>query len=125
MNRKTFIQKILATILITLPAYIFVRCSSDTGNESSQNPIPIPTGNCLNNGTNNSIDRNHGHSLNVSKEDIQAGIDKAYSIQGSANHNHIITVTTANFSSLRNNNSINVTSTSGGGHTHTVTVSCA
>ncbi|WP_428740346.1 hypothetical protein [Tenacibaculum sp.] len=125
MNRKTFIQKSLAAMLIALPAYTFVGCSSGSDNEPSPNPIPLPSGNCLKDGTNNSINRNHGHSLNVSKEDVQNGTDKAYSIQGSADHNHIITVTAANFSSLQNNNSISVTSTTGGGHTHTVTVSCA
>ncbi|AZJ35878.1 hypothetical protein D6T69_10230 [Tenacibaculum singaporense] len=127
MDRKTFIQKSIAGMLLALPAYMLIGCSSDPDNDPSPTPDPNPTpsGNCINNGTNSAISANHGHSLSVSKEDVQAGVQKSYSIQGSSPHNHTVTLTAANFSSLQSNNSISVSSTNDDGHTHSVTVSCA
>ena len=131
MDRKTFIQKSIAGMLIALPAYMLVGCSSGSDNDPSPNPNPdpdpTPSGNCLDNGTSSSIGGNHGHTLTVSKEDVQAGTQKTYSIQGTSNHNHQVTLTAANFSSLQSNNSISVSSTTGDSdnHTHSVIVSCA
>ncbi|RSC93048.1 hypothetical protein [Tenacibaculum singaporense] len=127
MDRKTFIQKSITGMLLALPAYMLIGCSSDSDNDPSPTPDPNPTpsGNCINNGTNSAISANHGHSLSVSKEEVQAGTEKTYSIQGSSSHDHTVTLTAANFSSLQSNNSITVSSTSGDGHTHSVTVSCA
>ena len=124
MDRKAFIQKTLGAMLIALPAYSLIGCSS-SDNDSDTNPNPDPQGNCLANGTKSTIATNHGHSLTVSTADIQAGTQKIYSIQGSSGHNHEVTITAANFNSLKSNSSITVGSTSGDGHTHSVTVSCA
>ena len=80
---------------------------------------------CLANGTNANISSNHSHSLTVSMTDVQNAVDKTYAIQGSATHNHDVTISAANFTSLKNNTSIQVSSTSGDGHSHNITVSCA
>lgn len=128
MDRKTFIQKTAGAVLITIPAYSLLGCSSsDNGpdNNPNPNPNPNPTGNCLANGTRTTIGTNHGHTLVVSKEDVNAGVQKVYSIMGSSGHDHAVTLTAANFTSLKNNNGITVTSTAGDGHTHSVSVSCA
>lgn len=131
MNRKAFIQKSLAAMLIALPAYTFVGCSSGSDNDPSPTPDPTPdptpSGNCIDNGTSSAISANHGHNLTVSKEDVQAGTEKSYSIQGSSPHSHTVTLTASHFTSLKSNNSITVSSTSGDSdnHTHSVTVSCA
>ena len=124
MNRKTFIQKSLGVMLISIPAYSFLGCSSsdDGGGEV---PNPDANADCLANGTAVSIGGNHGHSLTVSKADVQAGIDKTYSIQGTSGHDHTVNLTAANFTSLKNNTSISVTSTNDDSHTHSVQVSCA
>ena len=81
--------------------------------------------NCLENGTVGSVSANHGHSVVVTKADVQAGIEKQYNIQGSADHPHTITVSASNFSTLQTNQQIQVTSTSGSGHTHSISISCA
>ncbi|NKI27547.1 hypothetical protein HCG49_13335 [Arenibacter sp. 6A1] len=123
MDRKTFIQKTVGVMLVGIPAYTLLSCSSsDNGTDT---PPPTSQKNCLANGTVSSIGTNHGHSLTVSKTDVESGAQKTYSIQGSSGHDHQVTVTAANFSTLKNNNSISVNSTSGDGHTHSVTVSCA
>ena len=89
-------------------------------------PAPFnPDKDCLANGTVSSIGSNHGHSLTVSKTDVADGADKTYAIGGSAGHDHNVTITVADFTTLKNNKSIQVSSTSGSGHTHDVAVSCA
>lgn len=126
MKRKTFLKKTAGALLLAIPAYSLMDCSSsDDGPNPNPNPNPNPSGNCLQNGTNSSIGANHGHTLLVSVADINAGTQKTYNIQGSANHQHDITLTTADFNTLSTNTSISKTSTAGDGHTHSVTVSCA
>ncbi len=127
MNRKTFIKKTAGAVLIALPATSLIGCSNSDNNSGVPNPDPgeNPQANCLDNGTAVAIGSNHGHTLVVSTADVNAGSEKTYSIQGSSGHNHTVTITGANFTSLKNNSSISVVSTNDDDHTHSVTVSCA
>ncbi|GAA3584193.1 hypothetical protein [Snuella lapsa] len=126
MNRKTFIQKALGALLVALPAYAAISCSSSSNDsENGGGNGGDSQGNCLQNGTSSSITSNHGHSLTVSKEDVSAGVEKTYDITGSSGHSHSVTVTSGNFTTLKNNQQVSVTSTSGDGHTHSVTIRCA
>ena len=124
MDRKTFIKTTIGALTIAIPAYALISCSGSDDSGSND-----PTGgdpNCLENGARaSSITSNHGHSLTVSREDVEAGLEKTYSIEGSAGHVHNVTVTAANFGSLQNNGSVNLDSTSGNGHSHSVTITCA
>ena len=127
MDRKTFIEKSLGVMLIALPAYSLVGCStSDDGSgDTNENPNNQGDSDCSDNGTQSSISANHGHSLIVSSSDVQSGSARTYSIQGSSSHDHMVSLTAADFTNLQNNNSITVNSTNDDGHTHSVTVSCA
>lgn len=125
MDRKTFIKKAMGTMLVTIPLYSISGCSSSEDGTPVPDPKPNPQANCIDNGTASTIGANHGHTLTVSKSDVGAAAEKTYSIQGSSTHDHVVTITAANFTSLMNNSAISVTSTSGSGHTHNVTVSCA
>jgi hypothetical protein len=128
MDRKKFIKKVSNALLICIPIYSVMSCSSsddEDGMAPGDDDDMTPSPDCLVNGTLSSIGSNHGHSLVVSKEDVDAGVDKEYSIQGSSDHSHAITVLAANFSTLKTSSKVVVTSTSGGGHTHSVTISCA
>ena len=125
MNRKTFIKKTVGGLLLAIPTYALLNCSSSSDDSGSNNP---PTGgnpDCLANGTNSSISGNHGHNITVSTADVNAGAEKTYNIMASANHSHSVTVSVANFNTLKNNQQISVSSTTGNSHTHSVTVSCA
>jgi hypothetical protein len=124
MDRKTFIKKMVGTLLIGIPAYSMLGCSSSDGSDT-QPPPSNNTKDCLANGTQSSIGGNHGHTLQVSVVDVQSGSEKQYSIQGSSGHSHNITVSSANFASLKGNQQIQVTSSTGDSHTHSVTISCA
>lgn len=79
---------------------------------------------CTENGTTTQISANHGHTLTVSREDVVAGVEKSYNIQGSASHPHSVTLSAADFGQLTNNQSITVES-SFDGHSHSVSVQCA
>jgi len=134
MDRKTFIKKTVGALLLALPAYAIIGCSGsdDSGSYNSNSGGAYGGGfsggtdpNCLENGARaSSISGNHGHSLTVSSSDVNAGIEKTYSIQGSAVHVHNVTVSVADFNSLKINQQISVISTSGDSHTHSVVISC-
>lgn len=126
MDRKTFLKKSAGAMLIAIPAYSIVACSSSDDSDPDQGGQGGGDNkNCLDNGTQSSIGSNHGHSLTVSKADVTAGTEKTYNIQGSSGHPHTVTITAANFTTLKGNNSISVTSSADAGHTHSVTVTCA
>lgn len=125
MDRKTFLKKTASTIIIGIPAYSILSCSSGGDDSPNPNPNPNPNSDCLANGTNTAIGANHGHTLSVSKADVEAGVQKTYSIQGSSPHNHEVTLSASHFSSLKSNQQITVSSTSADAHSHSITVSCA
>ena len=120
MNRKVFLQSI-GGLLISLPIISVLGCSSS--DDGTPAPTSTSSGNC-DNGAATTISANHGHSMSVSTADVQAGVEKTYTIQGSSGHDHSITLTAANFKTLASGNGLDVNSTTGGGHTHIVTVFC-
>jgi len=125
MNRKTFLKKSTVAALVAIPAYSLIGCSND--DSTGVAPVEDPdASDCLVNGANaTAITSNHGHTLNVSSADIEAGTDKTYSIQGTSGHNHTIVVTEANFNTLKTAKSIRIESSRDSSHRHDVTVSCA
>lgn len=125
MDRKGFIKKTVGAVLVSLPVISLIGCSSDDTANGDPN-IDLDTADCLTNGANaTAISSNHGHTLVVSKADIDAGSQKSYSIRGSAGHNHTIALTSANFNTLKTAKSISVESSRDSSHRHDVTVSCA
>jgi len=122
MKRSDFIKRSVVLTAIGIPvALITGSCSNNEEVDPNNDPKD-----CLANGTTSSISANHGHSLTVSKTDVADGSQKTFSIQGSSSHSHEVTITSAQFAALKDNqNSIQVVSTSGNGHTHSVTVTCA
>jgi hypothetical protein len=125
MKRKTFLKKTVGALLLAVPAYSLMDCSS-SDDAPNGNPNPNPSGaDCLQNGTNVSIGGNHGHSLTVSVADINAGVDKTYSIEGSSDHPQQVTLTAAQFNTLKSNTQILIASSVNSVHSNSVTVSCA
>jgi threonine synthase len=121
LTRKEFLSSMVSTVVGVAGAVVLVACSD--------NPPAVDAGaaNCLANGTTVEIGTNHGHTLVVTKDEVNAGVEKAYEIQGTSTHPHTVTVTAALFATLKNNTSVTATSTSNGSpaHTHTITVRCA
>jgi len=131
MNRKEFILKTSAGVLIGIPVASLIGCSGsdDSGGnpDPDPDPDPDPQANCVQNGTDTTISANHGHDLTVSREDVNAAMEKTYTLSEASTDQHIhqITITSAQFATLKSNNSVSVTSTSSSGHTHSVNVRCA
>jgi len=123
MNRKTFLKKAAGAAIVSIPAYSLVSCDDSTGVDA---PEDLDTVDCLDNGANaTAITSNHGHSLTVSKADIDAGLEKTYSIQGTSGHDHTIIVSADNFNTLRTSKTIKIESSRDNSHRHNVTVTCA
>ena len=103
------------------------------GGSSGPTPGPDASGggphpqadNCLQNGTNATIGANHGHVLVVSKQDVASGADMTYHIRGSATHDHTVSITAADFTSLQQAQAIVTSSSTDEGHAHPIMVACA
>ncbi len=123
MNRKTFLKKAAGVAAVAIPAYSLMSCDDSTGTEA---PEDLDAADCLDNGANaTAITSNHGHSLIVAKADIDAGVEKTYSIQGTSGHNHTIVVTSANFEALKTSKNLKIESSRDNSHRHDVTITCA
>jgi hypothetical protein len=58
--------------------------------------------------------------------DADSQVAMVYSILGTADHNHNVTLTAAQLAQIKAKTAVSVMSTPGGdGHTHSVTVNCA
>ncbi len=128
MSRKNFKDKTFGVFLIALAVVALIGCSSS--DDESENPDPKGTvlSKCLENGALGNIEQNHGHSLIIPKEDIAAAKEKTYTIQGFSDHDHTITVTTPDFTNMKNMNAsrvVDIYSSTENDHRHSVTIFCA
>lgn len=87
---------------------------------------PPGGGRCTPNGARaEAISSNHGHTATVPAADINANAPKTYSIQGTSNHDHTLSLTAEQLTQLAQGQSVTVTSTTDASHSHTVTLVCA
>ena len=116
MTRKEFLGSLAAGVAV------LAGCGGDEG--GSDTSIQR---NCAQNGTSATIGGNHGHTITVTASDINAGQAKTYNIMGTADHDHMVTITAAQFATLQSNanGSVMVVSTNVGAHTHDITILCA
>jgi len=126
MKRKIFVKKTVGAFLTTLVAIFIVGCSnSDDGTENSD-PKETVVSKCIQNGALGLVTENHGHSLTIPKEDVIAAKDKTYNIQGFADHDHTLTLTSGDFSTLKNTTrGADIYSSTENEHRHSVFISCA
>jgi hypothetical protein len=94
------------------------------GGDSNSNPAPSPPAAMTCGASGSAIAGNHGHSLSIPVADLDSPTDKTYSIQGSAGHDHQITLTVAQLQALKTHQQVMVTSTTVSAHNHVVTSSC-
>ncbi len=116
MTRKSFLSLLLKTTAAAAVIPVVAACGGgddDGGGGGGADAAP---------GCEEMIAGNHGHVLNVTQADIDAGVDKTYTLSGSAGHEHMLTITAAQFAQLAAGESITSTSTATT-HMHTVTVS--
>jgi hypothetical protein len=123
MDRKDFIKKMAGSVLFAIPVISVLGCSDSSS--SSSPPNGNPENDCLKNGTNSVINSNHGHTIVVSKADVDSGMSKEYDIAGSSGHDHRVTISASSFDKLKSNQSIQVISSNNDGHMHSINISCA
>jgi hypothetical protein len=75
-------------------------------------------------GTAKSISANHGHKLAIPAADFSSGTDHTYSIMGTADHDHEITLTAAQLAEILAGSQVQVTSTETNIHPHIVMTAC-
>lgn len=122
MISATHLKKFLFFALIILPILLNFSCSSD--DDSGTDAEEGPKGNCIENGAKITITGNHNHTLEIPKEDIINGSTKVYTLIGATGHDHMITLTSENFTTLKNNNAITIATSTNAGHTHAITIGC-
>ena len=95
MTRKAFCARLTGASVVLL----FQACG---GGGSDAAPAGAPGGAGPSAaGCTDTIAGNHGHVLTIAAADLDSAIDKVYNIQGSAPHNHTVTLTVANLRSLK------------------------
>ena len=125
MNRKTFIKKTVGAAILAVSSYSLMSCSNDDSTDLTGIGHPDAS-DCLAHGANaTAISSNHGHTLSVSKTDIDVGTEKSYTIQGSSGHSHNIVLTAASFNTLKSTKTLIIESSRDNSHSHDVTVTCA
>jgi hypothetical protein len=80
-------------------------------------------------GCGNTIALNHGHVLTIALADLDSPTDTTYNIQGSADHNHTVTLTVAQLRTLKTGASISTVSSitvspTTGSHQHDIVITC-
>ena len=112
LSRKAFCARLTgATVVLLIQA---------CGGGGSDAPAP---------GCSDTIAGNHGHLLTVAAADLNSTTDRMYDIQGSAAHNHIVTLTVANLAALKAGMTVQVQSSvspvgPAGSHNHSVSILC-
>ena len=128
-SRRLFVANTAASAL----ALALVGCGGSGGGYSSPPPAmappppapPPPPPSALSCGA-TAITGNHGHALTIPSSDVDSMVAIVYGIMGSADHNHLITLSAAQLASIKGKLAVTVGTTPGpDGHTHNVTVNCA
>jgi hypothetical protein len=126
LDRKEFLRTALSMVGLGFVASRIASCGGSDGPPSGTGTAGTGSsgGSACDDPVEN-IAGNHGHVLTVSPADVAAGASRTYSIQGTSTHNHMVTISAANFAKLAAGEVISLTSTTGAAHEHGVTVSCA
>jgi hypothetical protein len=119
MTRKQFLQSVLGVGVGAVGVAALSGCGGDDGGGSV---TPDSANVCTTPATD--ISANHGHTINVSLADVDAGANKTYDITGGGGHAHAVTITAQQFAQIKSGRTLMIESTAGGGHTHSVTVMC-
>lgn len=128
-SRRGFLEQIFHfSLLFSAAGASLITMACSKSNNADSNGIFDQDGNCLQNGTEVDVQLTHtpNHSFTVSRDDINAGVEKTYILENNGSgHTHTLTLTSDEFNQLKNNIGLRKPSTTDSGHSHQVTVSCA
>lgn len=124
LSRKEFLALLARTTAVAAAIPVVASCGG--GDDDSADGTDTSGGDCLANGTQIVIGSNHGHVVAVPAGDVEAGVEKTYTLSN-IGHEHMMTLSAAHFADLQGGTSVTVQTTSAGldSHTHAVTVNCA
>ena len=120
ITRKQFIH----VGVTTLVAASLGACASDDGDGEDAADSGDDDGGWCSSAATANIATNHGHSLSVPAGDINGGAAMDYGIQGTADHDHTVSLSADDMAMIAAGETVSVTSSSGGGHTHAVAITC-
>jgi hypothetical protein len=106
----------LEAALAILAGCVISITETGCGSDSSPGPSPLPVGD-----VNGTISANHGHTATVMAAQIAAGGAITLDIQGSATHDHKVSLSQTDMASLKNRQPVTSTSTTDASHSHGVT----
>jgi hypothetical protein len=128
MMDKTRRKLLFASAGGTALAVALASCGGGGGGGYSP-PPPVPTPPPPPPGTlschDTLITGNHGHSVMIPAADLDSMVPMTYNIQGTADHNHTITLTPAQLQDIKAMTAESVLSSTTLSHNHEVTVNCA
>jgi len=103
LTRKLFLRHMGGGCL----GLVLVGCGGGGSDGSDGSAKPLPASSC----SDFLFTGNHGHALQIPIADLDSLVDKSYSIQGAATHDHPFTLTAANLARLKAGQAIVVTTT--------------
>lgn len=90
----------------------------------SDDPAPTTGGSLSCGASGAAISGNHGHVLQVPVADLDSTVAVVYSIVGTADHDHAVTLSPAQLAQLRAGSTVTVTSSTAFGHEHLLDIAC-
>jgi len=124
MDRRRFIIKAGQAFPVLAGAVYLVGCDSNSSSSDDDD------GNNNNDGGNNqplfitatsTVADGHSHSAQIPVADLTSPSNKTYNASSSFGHNHLVTLSIAQLSSLGTGSTVTVTSTNDFAHTHNFT----
>jgi hypothetical protein len=106
----------LEAALAILAGCVISVAETGCGGTTNQGPSPLTTGDVT-----GVISANHGHTAMVTAAQITAGGAVTLDIQGSATHDHKVSLSQADLGTLKNRQPVSSTSSTDASHSHTVT----
>lgn len=116
MTRKAFCTRLLGGSVVL----VIQGCGGGGSSYSGAPPGPGPGAA----GCTDTIAGNHGHTLTIASADLDSAADKVYNIQGTATHNHTVTLTVANLRALKAGTTVVAMSSMTLAHDHAVSILC-
>lgn len=112
LNRRRFLVTVGKAFPVTFGGLYLISCGDDgqPTNPGSQVIVAQST-----------VNAGHSHTAELPEADVDSTQNQAYSSSSSGGHIHSVTLTAANFETLRTSGAVTVTSTSVSGHTHNFT----
>lgn len=118
MTRKAFCARLTGASVVLL-----LQGCGGGGSDAAPAGAPVgahPAGaGCI-----DTIAGNHGHVLTIPTADLDSAVDKVYNIQGTAPHNHTVTLTVAELRSLKAGTTVTTVSSTADAHEHGVSIAC-